>query len=67
MGRPSKAPIRDIYISGQIAGLARQINIEALQRWVESPQPDFLYKGDCEAVLAFAKIIQKYEKKNETD
>jgi hypothetical protein len=52
-----KVPIKDIYLAGQLAGAAAQIDIEELEKYLDSNPPNFHYAHWCRAAIAFAKAV----------
>jgi hypothetical protein len=52
-----KTPIREIYLAGQLAGMAAQLDIDELQKYLDSNPPDFHYVRWCKAAIAFARAV----------
>jgi hypothetical protein len=51
-------PLRAIHIVGQLHGLARQLNIDALHEWLKTSDEPFEYKEQCRHAIRFAKAMQ---------
>lgn len=47
-----------LFICGEIAGLAWKINIQVLEEYLKDPPADFHYTDLCRATLELARIAQ---------
>jgi hypothetical protein len=52
------APVSDLIRCGQMVGMAYQINVAELEKYLENHPKDFFYVKECKAVLEFAKAVQ---------
>jgi hypothetical protein len=56
-------PTRDIFLAGQLTGLAMLINPTALEEYLanEAERDGFRYSETCRSVIEFAKSVQKHK------
>lgn len=43
--------------AGLLVGVAYKLDINALEEMLKTPDPDFRYTKECEAVIRFAKEV----------
>lgn len=59
MPRKKYSPIGDIYLAAKIEGLARQLNVEALEKYLDGSSSDlFSYKEQLRRIVDFAKAVK---------
>jgi len=46
-----------VLIAGQLAGLASRLDVDALERFLDSKPADFLYEKQCRAAIQFRKTV----------
>ena len=58
----------DIYLAARIVGEVRQINIGALESYLNSSRAtDFSYMKECQAVIDFAKSLRETNSMREAE
>jgi len=48
-----------ILVAGQLAGIAHQLDANALEKWLNTNPKDFNYETWCRAAIAFKRAIAK--------
>ena len=56
--RKYEAPIRDIYLAGELAGLASKLDVNALEEYLNSVHSEnFSHHESCRKVIAFVRSL----------
>jgi hypothetical protein len=54
------SPIKDIYLAAKMQGIATQLNIPALEDYLNSAESDlFSYKEELRATIEYARTLQQ--------
>jgi hypothetical protein len=55
MAGRKQAPIKDIFLAGEMHGLARRIDADALEKYLENAPSWFAFTDQCRAVIQFCR------------
>jgi hypothetical protein len=51
------AVTNSLILAGELMGLAYKLDARALEKFLESPSPDFRYEKECRAAIEFRKAV----------